>query len=293
MNEIQNLETFVRVADLGSFTDAARALGVRQPTVSRRVAELERELGVALVVRTTRRVALTEAGLRYLEPARAALGAVQRAREAAQASAALSGVLRVAAPVSLTTVWLSRHLGRFVAAHEGLDLVLELAERHVDLVSEGIDVAVRIGGPDHASLAGRRLRRVERHWVASPGFLQRHGPIASADDLADHRGLVFAPAGQQPRTFAVGDHTIAPRQVVTASNGLPLRQLARDGVGVALVPDWLIEDDLAEGRLVRILPDVAPPTLDLWVVWPQHRFLSAATRAFVDWIVALVDPAAG
>lgn len=286
MNELSNLETFVKVADLGSFTEAARALGVRQPTVSRRVAELERSLGVALVVRTTRRVSLTEAGLRTLEPARVALDALERTREAAHAPDELEGILRIAAPVSFTTVWLAPRLGSFLERHPALDVVLELSERHVDLVGEGLDVAVRIGGPDQATLMGRRLRPVRRHLVASPAFLARHGPLEQPEDLERHTGLVFAPAGQQPRVFQVQGRDIAPARVVTVSNGLPLRQLARDGVGVAMLPDWLVEDDIEAGRLVRVLPELSAPPLDLWVVWPRHRFQRAATRAFVDWMAS-------
>lgn len=287
MNELEGMRTFVAVADAGSFTAAARSLGTRQPTVSRRIAELEASLGADLLVRSTRSVALTDVGARYLERAREALDAAAAAREVA-AGGELEGVLRVTAPVALTEAWLASRLPTFLAEHPALDVLLELSERHFDLVADGIDVAVRVGGPDTAVLAGRRLRPVERWFVASPAWVAAQGQPRTPTDLEPHTGLVFAPAGTRPRGWTVGGRAVTPARAITSTNGQPLRRLALDGVGVALLPDWLVGNDVERGQLVRLLDDVAIPRLDLWVVWPSQRYVRAATRTFVDWLAAQV-----
>lgn len=284
MNELENLVTFVRVADAGGFTAAARSLAVAQPTVSRRISELEAALGVALVQRTTRQLSITEAGLRFLERAREVVDAVERARDAARLSGPLRGELRITAPVSFTHVWLGPRLGQFVHEHPTLDVFLDVADRHVDLVAERMDVAVRIGGPDDANLAGRRLRPGERWFVASPSWLEAHGHPTSFAELAQHTGLIFAAAGTQPVGWTLGGVAVAPQRTIVASSGLILAQFAKEGLGVALLPDWLVERDLATGALVRILAELQSPRLDLWVVWPVHRYQRAATRAFIEWM---------
>jgi len=280
------MATFIAVVEGGSFTAAAKVLGLRQPTVSRRVAELEDALGVALIQRSTRSLALTEAGYRYLEQARVAMLAVASARDAARGPQELSGLFRLSAPVSFTEAWLSPRLPGFLESHPGLHIDLELSERHVDLVSEGVDVALRIGGPASATLTGRRLRPVERWFVVSPGWLAKHGRPQNSAELSRHTGLIFAATGTRPRQFRLAEGPpVAPARVVTSTNGQPLLQLARDGLGVALLPDWLVKDALSSGELVRVLPEARMPRLELWVVWPRHRYQRAVTRSFVDWVI--------
>jgi DNA-binding transcriptional LysR family regulator len=284
MNELQNLETFVHVADAGSFTGAARALGIRQPTVSRRIAELEAHLGVPLVRRSTRSLDLTESGLRYLEHAREVLSAMTRAREAVVREGPLGGTLRIAAPVSLATTWLAPQLPEFLASHPDLDLQLELSEEHIDLVARHIDLALRVGGPDAATLTGRRLRPVHRWLVASPAWLAAHGPIEDVSQLAEHTGLVFSPPNRPQSAWPLRTGFLSPARVVTASNGLFLAELVIRGVGVGLLPDWAAEDHLARGRLVRLLPEVTAVPLSMWLVWPDHHYQRAAARAFIAWL---------
>ena len=284
MDDLIAMQTFVAAAEHGSFSAAARRLGTTQATVSRRVAELEQALGAPLVQRTTRRFALTEPGQRYLAAAREVLEAAVRARDVVR-EAEPAGLLRVAAPVSLTNVWLGPRLHRFLGRHPGIDLELDLSERHVDLVAEGFDAAVRVGGPASADLAGRRLRPGERWFVAAPSWVAAHGAPDTLDDLAPATGLIFAPTGTRPTGWSWPGARLTPARRVVSSNGQPLRELALAGHGVALLPDWLVSDAVAAGRLVRLLVGVGPPRLDLWVVWPQHRFARAATRAWVSWLV--------
>ena len=279
------MESFVLVADTGSFTAAAARLGVRQPTISRRVAELEEELGTALLLRSTRSLALTEAGHRYLERARDALASVVAAREAATGSPRLTGSLHVAAPLSFTHSRLAPRLPAFVSAHPDLQIDLQLAEHHPDLVASGIDVALRLGEPEHPALDGRRLLAVQRTFVASPAWCEGRSLPLDAAAFSTVTGLQIAAPGTRPRSWR-GTDAPAPARLSTATSGQPLRELALAGVGVALVPDWLVLDDLERGDLVRVSPPLDPPSEWLWVLWPAHRFRSAAARTFVDWVFA-------
>lgn len=288
MNELVNMKTFVRVADSGSFSAASRELGVRQPTVSRRMAELEDSLRVPLLVRTTRSVELTDAGRRYLEQARVVLEQVELSRDAVRHAAALRGTLRIATVGSLASRLLIPELPNFLEAHPGVCVSLELSSRHVDLVTENIDVAIRVGGPVVATLAGRRLREVHRWFVASPSWVEHHGMPNGLSDLESTRGLVFSGTGDHLPGWKVDGEWIRPQRVVTSNAGEPLRDLALAGAGVALLPDWLVGCDLDAQTLVRLLPETAVPTLPLWIVWPQHRYQRAATRAFVDWAIEAV-----
>lgn len=283
MNDLEAMRTFVLVADASSFSAAAAALGVGQPTVSRRIAELEEHLGVPLLQRSTRSVKLTESGARYLAEIRAALQAVDAARDAVAGPRPLDGRLRVSAGVAFASVWLCPRLPAFLAAHPALDVDLHLVDRHVDLVADGVDLALRVGGPDAATVTGRRLRMVERWFVASPEWVRREGEPCDVGDLRRHTGLLFAPTDHWPRDFGDPDR-VAPRRVIAATSGQTLLGLALAGVGVALLPDWLVERDIGQARLVRLLPDTRVDALPLWVVWPTHRFQQAAARAFVDWV---------
>jgi DNA-binding transcriptional LysR family regulator len=283
MNELENIAAFVQVADRGSFTEAAKALGVRQPTVSRRVAELEEALESALVVRTTRSVSLTDAGQRYLEHARGVLEQVAESRDVVRREGALAGELRLTAASSLVEHVLCLELPSFLDKYPRVDVFMNLTERHLDLAAERIDVALRVGGPDSADLAGRRLRSVERWLVASSAWVAAHGMPASVGALEGHTGLVFAASDSHPRGWSMGGTWVEPRRVLVCTSGTPLKALVLSGVGVAVLPDWMVAEDVASGRLIRLLPDALSPSLALWLVWPRHRYQRAVSRALVDW----------
>jgi DNA-binding transcriptional LysR family regulator len=289
MNELETMDTFVRVIEAGSFSAAALILGVAQPSISRRVAALEAELGVALLVRTTRKLALTDAGTRYLEAARAALAAVERARRAAIDEATrIEGRLRIAAVASFGSEWLAPRLPEFRAQYPRIELQFYFTERFVDLVAEGMDLGVRIGGPDLADVRGRRLGLVPRHFVASPAWLAEHGAPASPEALAHAHGLVFsAGAGWRgwPMAWDGRDVWVRPATITSATAGDFLRALARAGEGVTVLPDWLVAHDLAAGTLVPVSPQVRLAGRELWLVWPDHPYPRAATAAFVEWMV--------
>lgn len=299
MNELEAMETFVRVVDSGSFSAAAQTLGAAQPTISRRIAALEAHLGAGLLVRTTRSVRLTSVGERYLDKSRRALAAIEDARRTARAGRdAAAGRLRVSAPISFGTAWLAPRLPAFMAAHPRVELQLQLADRFEDLSREAADVGLRIGGPNTAELRGKRLATVRRHVVASPGWLSRNGGAhPDVQALEGAAALVFPPdSAFHGWQVQVGEdvQTLLPRPVLSAGNGDFLRVLALRGEGLALLPRWIVAEDLARGTLVRLFDEATEAARELWVVWPARQYVSEASRAFRRWVqVELSTKAAG
>lgn len=291
MNELLAMRTFVGVVEAGSFSAAARVMGTTQPSVSRRVAELEAQLETSLLVRSTRRLSLTDAGRRYHEAALRALAAVDDARRAARSDRVeVRGRLRVTAPVSFSTAWLAPRLGRFLADNPGVDLMLSFSERHVDLVESGMDLGIRIGGPDRADLMGRRLGRIRRHLVASPGWVERHGHPRRLEELTSARGLVFSSEARWegwPVRVDGEPRRLRPARILRATSGDFLRVLVLEGEGIALLPDWLVADPIARGELVELLPEAELEGLDLWMVWPHQRHQSLPARRFITWFAEM------
>ncbi|MGF1467392.1 MAG: LysR family transcriptional regulator [Sandaracinaceae bacterium] len=290
MGELEAMATFVCVVESGSFSAAARLLGTSQPSVSRRVRALEGSLGASLLTRTTRRLSLTEAGQRYYEAARRALAAIEEARSAAtETRTSTRGRLRITAPVSFSTSWLAPRVPRFFEAYPAVELRLHFTEQHVDLVEEGMDLGIRVGGPESAELVGRRVGQVRRHLVASRAWVHDHGRPQRPEDLDDAHGLVFSSSTRWdgwPVTIRGQRLHVAPRRRTFATSGDFLRVLVQRGEGVALLPDWLVHDDLEAGRLERLLPDATTASVGLWLVWPAQRYPSASAEAFVDWFCA-------
>lgn len=283
-----DLLIFAQVADRGSFSRAADALGLPKSTVSRRLAGLELRLGERLLRRTTRRQALTEFGLQLLEHARqvaAEVDAVAALSEHRQATP--SGRLRVSMPSDLATLLLAEHLAGFSAQYPGLTLELDLSPRRVDLLAEHFDLAVRMGElPSDASLAARRLATFGNGLYASPAYLATHGTPLSPDDLPQHRAVrLLGHQGEAlPWHLVQGErhwHGHPPGQLVANSPEL-LIQLAVAGGGIAVVPDRFAGPRLQRGQLVRVLPDWCPPAHDAWAVFPERRLMPTKTRAFID-----------
>jgi len=289
INELLAMETFVTVTELGSFSAAARMLGVGQPSVSRRVAELEAHLEVALLIRTTRDVRPTEAGVRYYEASRAAIAAVESARlTAQQQAAALTGTFRVGCGTAFGNAWLAPRLSGWLERHPDLRFEVAISNAHVDLVASGLDMSLRLGGPPSPELRGRQVRTFAKHMWAGPRWVERRGLPESPKDLRDARGLIYG--GSEAREWVLhrGNErvTIRPDRIIVASAGDFLHALARHDVGPILLPEWMSESRVAEGELVRLLPDWEGEEQLLWVVWPSHRFQSAAARSFLEWVVA-------
>ncbi|MBQ1764061.1 MAG: LysR family transcriptional regulator [Aquincola sp.] len=283
---LDELQAFVAVAQAGSFTAAAARLGKDGSTVSRRIAALESRLGVRLVERTTRRVALTQSGAAYLARVTTVFDELASATADLSASSEQPhGVLRITAPLSYGRLWLAPLLPRFLQQHPQLRLDVHYSDRLVDVVAEGFDAAVRIGQLADSSLVARRLGGIKRSLVASRAYLQRHGTPQRPEELRQHRCLQFssAPAAapwllRQPTQRV----KLALQPALVADDAESLLTAAAGGAGIAAVTDWLLERHPLRRHLVPVLPDWELGEAGaIYLVTPGTRFLPAKTKAFI------------
>ena len=292
MDRLGAMETFVRVLETGSFSAAARGLGVGQPAVSKSVAQLEERLGVRLLVRTTRGLSATEAGLAFLDRARRAIEEADEADLAARgAGAGLTGRLRVCAPVTFARLHVVPRLPAFLTLHPDLSMEVVLDDRSIDLVEEGIDLALRMGALEDSSLTARRLAAAPRLVVASPGYIERCGEPATPAALAGHEAVVYAQTvGGEAWSFrrdgAETSVRVTGRLRVTAAEGLRAAVLA--GAGVAIASAWMFAPELASGEVRVLLREWSLPEVELWAVHPAGRRPSAKARAFAAFVEAQV-----
>jgi len=283
-----DLLIFAFVAELGSFSRTAERLGLPKSTVSRRLAGLEQRLGERLLLRTTRRQALTEFGQQLLGHARQVADEVEAvAALSAHRQAAPSGRLRVSMPSDFANLVLADALAAFVALHPALTLELDLSPRRVDLLGEGFDVAVRFGElPDDGLLAARQLKTLSNGLYASPGYLAERGQPATPDDLLQHEAVRLPAANGEPApwSLAQGDQRwegVPPGRLMANSPELLVR-LARAGAGIAAVPDDFALGDVRKGLLQRVLPGWCLPSHVAWAVFPGRKLMPTKTRAFID-----------
>ncbi|MCG6942498.1 MAG: LysR family transcriptional regulator [Thiohalocapsa sp.] len=298
MDRFRELETFIAVVEAGSFVKAARALRTSTTAVSRLVQDLETRLGGRLLQRTTRRLALTEAGRDYWLRARQILADLAEADGAVSAvTGRAAGLLRVSAPVSFGVLHLAPLWGTFLAFHPEVALDVTLNDRLVDLVEEGFDVAVRIAQMADSSLVSRRLASTRLMLCASPGYLATHGTPASLADLADHRVISYRsePMGDTLTLWAAdGPRRIRTRSRLHTNNGDTCRAAALDHQGIVLQPDFLIGADLTAGRLVRLLPELQGEDIGIYAVYPTRQHLSGKVRALVEFLAtAFAQPSWG
>jgi DNA-binding transcriptional LysR family regulator len=280
----------VRVVQAGSFRAAAQSLGMPKTTVSRKVSELEAQLGVRLLQRTTRRLSLTEAGLAFAEEAEVAIARLEAAQDAvAELQREPRGRLRVTTAVTIGELFLAPVLAEFLQAFPAVDVLLQLTDRPVDLVAERFDVAIRAGELSESSLIARRIGSSTYRVVASPDYLSRHGTPQRPADLSSHACLRFTRSGMEVRPswpFGAG----ARRMEVPVGGRLVsddfvvLRTAAEQGLGIARLPGLLVHEAIQAGRLVALLDDQAPPPNPLHLLHPGGGRLPARTLAFIDFV---------
>ncbi len=289
MNLLSDVAVFVRVVDLGSFTKAADALAVSKAAVSKYVNRLERRLDARLLHRTTRRLALTEAGQALYARSAAALAELGEAEnDVAQLTGKPRGMLRVSAPTYFGVTQLAPRLREFRARYPEVTLDLDLSDRLVDLVKERFDVAVRISPMRDSTLVATRLAPVPTALVASPAYLRRHGVPAKPADLATHDGLGYSIL-RTPNEWRFrapkGDWvTVTMPSTVRCNNDFALKQFALDGLGLAFFPRFFVEGELASGKLVEVLKDFPGPELSINAVYETRRNLLPKLRAFLEFL---------
>lgn len=292
MKDLQAVTTFIAVARAGSFAEAARRLRLSTTAASRHVAELEQALGITLLRRSTRSVTLTEAGARYLPRAEAIVRELDGLNaEVAANDQAPRGTLRITAPPGLGHDWIVPLAIDFMAAYPAVDLELDLSERKVDLVAEGFDAAIRSGPLPSSSLIAHRLIEMDYRLCASPGYIDRRGVPETPQSLADHDCLYWCSSTTtEPATWTFlrhGRSQFVPIRCRLLIGDLPaLRQAALLGLGLAVLPELDVTDDLAAGRLVAVLPDYTIPSGVLSLVRPATTFEPVRLRVFVDFVTA-------
>jgi DNA-binding transcriptional LysR family regulator len=289
MNRLALMETFVRVLETGSFSAAARHLSVGQSAVSKSIAQLEDRLGVRLLMRSTHGLTPTEAGQIYYERARRVIDEADEADLAALgANACLTGRLRVSAGITLASLHLIPRLPAFLAAHPKLSIDLILSDRAIGLIEEGMDIGLRSGPLPDSSLIARRVATTRRLVLGAPDYFDRAGVPTAPAELIGHEAVIYTEdrGGSDTWTFRKDglDTTvsISGRLRVSASEGV--RAAVLSGMGLAIVSEWMFAPELACGEVRAVLDEWTLPAIDLWVVFPTGRMVSAKARAFAAFV---------
>jgi len=288
MDTLRSMQVFRRVVEAGSFVTAAKRMNLSPAMASKHVMHLEHHLGARLLNRTTRRLSLTEAGRGYYERCAQALSDLEEAGDAIGATRSTPrGTLRVNSLLSFGMRHVAPMIADYTARHPQVVVELSLNDRLVDLVEDGYDLAIRgtTGEARPTSLIAREIARLELVACAAPDYLARHGTPVAPAELANHNCLLFLPQ----REWSFGRDAALQRVAVTGNlvsdNLDALRSAALSGMGVAYLGTDIIGDDLREGRLRRVLPDVPTPQLSVSAVYPSRRYLSAKVRSFIDFLV--------
>jgi DNA-binding transcriptional LysR family regulator len=286
MLDVEDLETFIVVINAGGLTSAAHRLGLSKSIVSRRLARLEHGLGVQLLLRTTRGIRPTEAGAIFREHALRVTAEIDAAREEISTEGDVRGRLRIAAPLSFGTTHLAPVLAELARRHPRLQVHAAYSDRFVDLVSEGFDVAIRLGYLPDSSLVARRIAPIRGKIVASPAYIDAHGAPRSPDELVHHESLIQRPGDWR---FLHGDKVIRVRPLgrFVADNGQALVAAALAGLGIAVLPDFLTDPHVATGALVPILTEYPLPDAGLFVVRPRGDHVPRKVRILTNIVVEI------
>ncbi|MGV8921126.1 MAG: LysR family transcriptional regulator [Pseudomonas sp.] len=288
MDRLAAMETFVCVVETGSFSAAARRLNVGQPAVSKTIAQLEERLTVRLLIRSTRGLTPSEAGLAFFERAKRVIDDANEADHAARgAGTSLSGTLRISAAVTFARLHILPHLGKFLEQHPQLDVDVILDDRSVNLVEEGVDVSLRMGVLSDSNLIARKIAECRRLVLATPAYFQRYGEPQTPADLLKHQAVIYSQGGGGTTwSFNHGDAeqtiTVTGRVRVSAAEGVRTAVLSH--LGYTLSSEWMFTPELASGEIRSVLPDWQLPNMDLWAVFPTGRMASAKARAFVSYV---------
>lgn len=296
--DLNDLRVFERIADTGSFSGAARDLGMPKSSVSRSVGRLEKDLSARLFQRTARSVSLTQAGRELHVQCSHLLASLDETIERiSESSETPHGLLYVSAGVGFGINILSELIPGFLQAHPDVDVHLDLTSNEADLIASRIDVAVRFGPMPDSSLVARSLGELQRHLCASPSYVARHLSPSCPAELADHDCLEMPSPDGRVRKWTLSnlgvEVEVEPRVRVAVNEALTIHRMVRAGAGIGVVSEYLADPDVDAGRLVRILPDWTLPSLPVSIVYPSGRELSPAVKAFVGFLVERAHPSRG
>ncbi|WP_333991734.1 LysR family transcriptional regulator [Pseudomonas sp. S3(2024)] len=283
MDRLLLMSCFVRAVETGSFSAAGRDLGLGQPSVSRYVAALEDHLQTRLLHRSTRKLMLTPEGERYYADARRILDSVEQSESSLRGKVAPSGLLRVACPTALAHTFIVPHVASFLGRYPELSLDLQINDRYVNLVDEGVELAIRIGHLEDSAMRARPLAWFERVCVASRAYLEKRGTPSSPDDLKEHDCLIYTllSTGTNWR-FKDTDVPISGRLRVNSPEAI--REYVNAGLGIAQGPQWLYEEGLKSGNLQLLLNEYVAPPVPIQIVYLANRLLPQRAIVFMDFI---------
>lgn len=292
--DLNDIVVFTKVAETKSFTGAAEQLGLPKSTVSRKLAQLEERLGVRLVQRTTRKLALTEIGEAYYERAARIVADLHAAEQVVtDMQATPRGRLRVTAPIDLSTRYLGAIVADFIAGHPDITVELDATDRIVDLIEDGYDVAVRFGQLPESTLIARKLTAFDGYLCASPTYLAKRGTPTTVEELDDHDKVLFLPNSRTSGwTLTNGEQTYElGRPARFSSNNLgAVRDVVLAGGGIALMTEFMVACDVREGRLVRVLPEWGGRAVDVQAVYPARQNLPPRLTLFLDHLAKALNP---
>ncbi|WP_072393456.1 LysR family transcriptional regulator [Hyphomicrobium sp. CS1GBMeth3] len=279
--DIEDLTTFVEVADAGGVSAAARRLGVSKSIVSRRLFRLEAELGIQLLARTTRGAALTEAGITFRDHAARVSAEIDAARETILPAGDLRGRLRVAVPLSFGPTHFAHVLADMARRHPQLHIHTSYSDRFVDLIGEGFDCAIRVGYLQDSNLIARRVGPIYGKLVASPDYIKAHGAPETPDEIVAHQALM---QGTETWQFMDGDKifTVRPQGRFKADNAVALAAAAVAGLGIAWIPDGVTHEYVASGALVPVMTRYPPPPAGVYVIRPPGQHPSRKVRILTE-----------
>ena len=287
--DIVHMKTLIAVIEENGFTAAAARLGIAKSVCSRRITDLETDLGVQLVNRTTRSVVPTELGREYYESCLDIVARIDAAAGAVKgANSAISGRLRMSVPINYTETVLAPKLDAFTCANEHVELVLHLSDKRVDLISDGFDAAIRVGALDDSTLFARKLGAIKMHMCASPKYLATKGTPSSFDDLSEHECIRYNNLSSGSEWVVNHQETEVRKRITgrfASNSGKYNKGLAIAGRGIVVLPEFIIGDALASGDLIPILSNHTFPELDVNILYPQKRNMPATLRALIDHLV--------
>ncbi len=289
MDRLYQMRLYTRVVETGSFSAVARELGTIQPTISKQLTALEDHLGVRLLNRTTRQLSPTEAGRKYYERCKRILDEISDLESSlSDLQNRPTGMLRVHAAVAFGQLYMLPVMFKFRRLYPGLAIDLMLSDRYVDLIQEGVDVAIRFGELRDSQLVARRIGGSTRVCVASPAYLRARGTPKSPGELFSHNCITYNYLFSNEWEFetANGPSTVRVGGDFRANSALTIRAAALEGIGIAHMPTMFVQEDIDRGRLVRVLEDYGPPAVDVHAIYPSARFLSSKVRLFLDFVAA-------
>lgn len=290
MDRLTEMEAFATVVDQGGFTDAARKMGISKSAVSKHVSALETRLGARLLNRTTRRVSPTDIGLAYYDRARRVLNDAGEADNlVASMQSAPSGILRLAVPTDFGATHLSPILGEFLNRYPDVSVNMVLKNRYVELISEGFDLAIRMGEMDDSSLRARKICEATQRLIAAPSYLEQHGRPDRIDELNDHR-LLYYSHNAASSVWKITATSGEVRQVRSSSwfsvnDGQSLLNAAINGLGIAYLPSFLYATAMKNGQIEDVMPDLPRDVQSLYAVYPSGRYTQPKVRALIDFLV--------